>query len=304
MPFFSIVIPTYNRASFLAKGINSVLEQTINDWELIIIDDGSTDNTKEIVESYEDVRIKYIYQKNSERSTARNNGVKHSSGKWICFLDSDDYYLSNHLETLNNFISLNKEFNGLLLTGHILKKENHYTKHPLIDTQKNTSEILKEIWRKFILMNSVCVHHKIIEENIFNSQFRIWEDTHLWLRIAAQYPVVQLNQYTCVQEIHAESTVKAGMKSVSMKDVNQYITAINDLRLNYTTILKDKLTTNDFKEYIDSKYKMYLYQSRQNKQLNIALKIWMKSIYNNPSSYLLTELPKIFLNKLNIGISK
>ena len=76
-PFFSIIIPTYNRAHLISMAIDSVIAQTFENWELIIVDDGSTDNTKELVDNYcsIDKRIRYIYQENAERSAARNNGI-------------------------------------------------------------------------------------------------------------------------------------------------------------------------------------------------------------------------------------
>ena len=97
---FSIIIPTYNREKFLPKAIESVINQSHNNWELIIVDDGSTDNTKSLIEDYQkkENRIKYIFQENSERSVARNNGIKNAKGDWICFLDSDDLYHETHLE--------------------------------------------------------------------------------------------------------------------------------------------------------------------------------------------------------------
>ena len=109
--FYSIVLPTYNRADFIERAINSVLNQTFVDWELIIVDDGSTDDTKAIVDKYTqlDQRIKYYYQKNQERCIARNNGIDKASGDFICFLDSDDYFLEKHLELFyNTIISHNK----------------------------------------------------------------------------------------------------------------------------------------------------------------------------------------------------
>ena len=77
---FSIIIPTYNRAAFLPKAIESVLAQTCTDWELIVVDDGSIDNTREVVAQYNDKRITYIYQQNAERSAARNNGIQAYTG--------------------------------------------------------------------------------------------------------------------------------------------------------------------------------------------------------------------------------
>lgn len=95
MPKTSVIITTYNCASFLPMAIDSVLNQTFQNFELIIVDDGSTDNTKEIVSKYKqssDGRIKYLYQKNKGPSSARNTGLKAATGEYITFLDSDDYW--------------------------------------------------------------------------------------------------------------------------------------------------------------------------------------------------------------------
>ena len=104
MPFYSVIIPTYNRAKLISEAIKSVLEQTFKDWELIIVDDGSTDNTKETVQKFYDERIKYHYQENQERSAARNTGIDLATGDYLCFLDSDDYYLENHLQSFKKVI--------------------------------------------------------------------------------------------------------------------------------------------------------------------------------------------------------
>ncbi|MCC6457180.1 MAG: glycosyltransferase family 2 protein [Caldilineaceae bacterium] len=89
-PLFSITIPTYNRAHLLPRAITSVLEQTFSNFELILVDDGSTDNTEEVVKCFADPRIQYLYQSNAGGGTARNTGARHATGKYITFLDSDD----------------------------------------------------------------------------------------------------------------------------------------------------------------------------------------------------------------------
>lgn len=94
----SVIIPTYNRGYIIKRSIESVLTQTYSDFELIIVDDGSTDNTKEIVESYKDHRIKYVYQENSGACAARNKGISLAKGKFIAFHDSDDIWLPSKLE--------------------------------------------------------------------------------------------------------------------------------------------------------------------------------------------------------------
>jgi len=101
-PLFTVIIPAYNRQNFLKHSIESVLNQSFSSFELLIVDDGSTDQSSEVIKFYvaQDHRVRYLYQENKERGVARNLGIRSASGKWICFLDSDDVFLRSHLETL------------------------------------------------------------------------------------------------------------------------------------------------------------------------------------------------------------
>ncbi len=93
-PLISVIIPTYNRANFLGEAIESVLSQTYKNLEVIIIDDGSTDDTRQLIEKYTDKRIIYLYQEHGGTSAARNKGIQEAKGEYIAFLDSDDIWLS------------------------------------------------------------------------------------------------------------------------------------------------------------------------------------------------------------------
>ncbi|MBN7820221.1 glycosyltransferase family 2 protein [Bowmanella yangjiangensis] len=99
-PVFSVVIPAFNRSGTIEECVKSVQQQTLNNFEIIIVDDGSSDNTKDVVEKLceSDSRITYVYQDNGGGSKARNTGIKIAKGKYIAFLDSDDVFLSHHLE--------------------------------------------------------------------------------------------------------------------------------------------------------------------------------------------------------------
>ena len=101
----SIIMPTYNSSRWISDSIQSVLDQYYEQWELLIVDDGSTDNTKNIVKDFlNDKRIKYYYQENYGPATARNIGISKASGKYLAFLDSDDIWKPNKLELqLNHF---------------------------------------------------------------------------------------------------------------------------------------------------------------------------------------------------------
>lgn len=102
--FFSIIIPTFNREKLITRSITSILNQTFSDFEIIIVDDGSTDNTKAVVESLKDDRLKYFRTENFGVAHARNFGSKHSIGQYVGFLDSDDILKENHLQCAHDFI--------------------------------------------------------------------------------------------------------------------------------------------------------------------------------------------------------
>src|SRR6476661_7993594 len=95
---FSVIIPTYNRAQIVRDTIMTVLNQTYRDFEIIVVDDGSTDETQKTVDSITDNRLRYFYKTNEERSVARNFGADKANGEYLIFLDSDDRFEINHLQ--------------------------------------------------------------------------------------------------------------------------------------------------------------------------------------------------------------
>lgn len=129
----SIIMPSYNTGNYISKTIQSVIEQTYQNWELIIVDDCSTDNTDEVVALFTDERIRYLKnEKNSGAAFSRNIALKEAKGKWIAFLDSDDLWKSQKLEKQINFMNANNYFfsytnyeeidemgnkNGMIITG-------------------------------------------------------------------------------------------------------------------------------------------------------------------------------------------
>jgi len=96
----SVIIPAYNQGLYLKEAIQSVLDQTYPNFDLVIVDDGSTDDTAEVVHRFRDQRIRYIYQENRGLSAARNTGIQHSDGELLTFLDSDDLFFPDKLEVL------------------------------------------------------------------------------------------------------------------------------------------------------------------------------------------------------------
>jgi glycosyltransferase involved in cell wall biosynthesis len=294
-------MPTYNRAHLISKGIRSVLDQTEPDWELIIVDDGSTDNTQEIVKSFNDDRIHYIYQENSERSVARNNGVKNSKGDWICFLDSDDYYLPNHLEAFNKFIRSENQGACFLISGGYEERNGELVKKKLFNPTDAVHPAQFILQETIITPISVCIHRSCFNVHKFPEIFKksYWEDTHLWIRLALSYPFFQLNEFTNVLAEHPGRSVHS---KLTLTRVLDHVGMINDLYNEYKEFLVPVISKKNICDYIDRKYRMFLYQARQNKQFLVSLQIWWKAIKHKPSIYMVSELPKIFINQLGIGI--
>jgi glycosyltransferase involved in cell wall biosynthesis len=207
-PFFSIIIPTYNRGKLLPKAIESVLNQDCNDWELIVVDDGSTDNTKNIIEKLceNDQRIKYVYQDNQERSAARNKGIENSKGKYVCFLDSDDEYLPFHLATFQEEIKDKNLPRALFYSSLIIFKNGIDIGHP-IGILNNNESIFDYLFTEGIYPCRVCIERSILDEFKFRLDSVLVEDTILWLEIASKYPIFQIEKKTVLYYQHEENSV-------------------------------------------------------------------------------------------------
>ncbi|HNW96935.1 MAG TPA: glycosyltransferase family 2 protein [Bacteroidales bacterium] len=278
--FFSIILPTYNRSNFLGKAIESVLSQTFSNWELLIVDDGSTDNTKEVVDYFKDSRIQYFFQQNAERSAARNKGISNAKGNYISFLDSDDYMLPDFLEKLAKEIALKN--NPIAIFFSRVMVENQGLFKIQFDIFPETDSIIKYILSEFkvIQVSQAIIHRKIFENNLFDERFYLWEDTHLYLRLIAQYPYFNCNVNGVILVQHPNSTVVKGMNVVKKKDVEQYIFAVKDLRDNYWYLFEKYIQKKYFRNYINAKLNMYLYQARINKQFGLAVYILCKLLLN------------------------
>ncbi|MFT5280388.1 MAG: glycosyltransferase involved in cell wall biosynthesis [Bacteroidia bacterium] len=181
-PFFSIITPTYNRASFLEEMIASVTAQSFQNFEHIIVDDGSTDETEELVNGLieEHPKIVYIKQDNKGRSVARNVGIEHAKGEYVCFLDSDDQWSGSYLSELHDRAS-ESEF----LATRMVWVNGSTKKKTLRPIEGFTHSYPQRIIEQEIGMN-VCVRRTLFSGNLFNVALSINEDFELWTRIISK----------------------------------------------------------------------------------------------------------------------
>lgn len=211
-PLFSIILPSYNRSEMLKTAIESVMKQTVDNWELIVVDDGSTDPTKSVVESFKDERIRYVYQENQERSAARNNGIQLAQGQLICFLDSDDYYLPFHLETFQGHLpETQKKENLFLYSGFERMSEAPYQ-------PKNEFE---QLLLYPVSPPRVCVSKNLFSNEKFDPKLKLSEDTDLWLRIlTAQPQVIPIQKETIKIVEHEGRSIRGNEKIDYLKNVD------------------------------------------------------------------------------------
>ncbi|HCB30645.1 MAG TPA: family 2 glycosyl transferase [Acinetobacter lwoffii] len=193
-PLVSIVIPMYNRAHTISDAVNSVLAQTYNNYEIILVDDGSTDNTKEIISKYGD-GVVYVYQENSGPSAARNTGIRQAKGELIAFLDSDDVWREDKL-ACQVACFLDAPLVGIVASGHEIRNQNWELTQTTLLTEKEIGQIhRKDLYKNFFSTPSVIVRAKCFDEvGYFDETIRYAEDWDMWLRILQKYECYIINE--------------------------------------------------------------------------------------------------------------
>ncbi|HTF82497.1 MAG TPA: glycosyltransferase family 2 protein [Cytophagales bacterium] len=275
MIFFSIIMPTYNRAHFITHAIQSVLKQSFANWELIIVDDGSTDTTQQVLQEYlGDQRITYLYQSNQERSAARNQGIRMAKGKFICFLDSDDYYLSNHLDVLHQYIQIHMLGAAFLYTQPY--REHNKVRRLNVPFEKITNNGIYNILFEGLLdINSVCISKTCLEEDLFPEQFFLFEDNHLWLRILSKYPFYYIPTPTTVAVEHPQRTVNVTAQNLLSKE-KMYFDAVNHLISHYPYV---KVSSKEWNKFKALKKLTLAFEALHTKNIKFVYKFVFESIF-------------------------
>lgn len=207
-PLISVIIPTYNRALLLKRTVNSVLNQTLEDFELIIVDDGSTDNTKELVHDLmkKDSRVKYLWQENSGGpSEPRNLGIRNSNGDFISVLDSDDEILPEKLEKqINKFQSVPENI-GVIYCGFKYVSKNGKEKIKTI-TPKLKGHIFTKLLRGNFIGDVTPLVKKECFENsgVYDGSVSTGENWDIWIRISKNYEFDFVKDTLAIYHIHGE----------------------------------------------------------------------------------------------------
>lgn len=259
---FSVIIPLYNKAPYIAKAIESVLGQTYRDFEVIVIDDGSTDQSLEVAKTFENKSITIISQPNSGVSTARNNGVKLAKHPYICFLDADDWWHPTFLEEMKQLITDFPDA-GIYGSGYYIVKNGKERIAPIGVPQGFERGIIDycEVYAKTLCMpiwtGAVIVPKNIFdEEGGFKSQLKLGEDFDLWIRIILKHKAILVNKSLAYynQDVDVNNRGVAVHKTYS--PVNHFIFNLDYLYDNEKNNHRLKILLDKLRVYILLKYRM------------------------------------------------
>lgn len=200
-PFFSVIIPTHNRQNLLPIAVDSVLRQTFCDYELIIVDDGSTDNTKEKLSDFlSKEKIRYIYQPHSGVSKARNEGTKNSRGEYIAFLDSDDRFCQEKLAITYSYIKQHPDCK-IFHTEEIW-----YRRGELLEQKLYHKKPHGQVFRQAIKSCCISISTAVIKRDVFkkighfDEGLLACEDYDFWLRVSSKFLVYLIPLYLTIKE--------------------------------------------------------------------------------------------------------
>ncbi|MBN2562025.1 MAG: glycosyltransferase [Phycisphaerae bacterium] len=209
MPEFSILVPCYNHAQYIGEALESVMAQTFEDWEAVVVDDGSTDDSGSVIDSYarRDPRIRAIHKRNGGTASALNAGLQHARGTWICWLSADDRFepgkLAVHRAWIERFPAcrfFHTHFRIMAKSGR--GAEDPPLWRPVPDREWQVLEMLRGI---FIHGNTVCIHREAFRDGgSFNERLRLGQDYDMWLRLLSRHPAEFIPERTHVQRVHGE----------------------------------------------------------------------------------------------------
>lgn len=284
-PLFSVVIPTYNRAIKLKRAIESVLDQSYDNFEILVMDDGSTDDTSTVVASYDDSRITYIWDKNfGGPSRPRNRGVAIAKGEWVCFLDADDWWAKDKLQVC--FDAITEQVDFIYHDLEIVTDSPKPFRRKIMKCRQVKTPVLIDLLLKgnTILNSSVVVRRSLLNKigGIDESREMIAaEDYNTWLRIARltdqfKYLPRTLGYYL----IHSEGISQKDMSISTQSAIAEFIPLLSErqeflieAQLSYVKGRFNYLIGN----YPDAKKNLLV--ALRHGQPNISLKsLWMIAI--------------------------
>lgn len=216
---FSIVIPLYNKELSIKKTLISVLDQTFQAFEVVIVNDGSTDNSLTEALSIKDSRIRIIDKSNGGVSSARNHGIKHAKFEWICFLDADDLWKEDHLETINQMII---EFpNDFVFCTSFVRSNQNFPLQKDYTTLIINDYFKEAIKRHFFWTSITAINIKIFDYvGVFSENLSRGEDLELWARIGMKFRFIRSSKITAIYVQDSDNKLSFTKSAINKSIIN------------------------------------------------------------------------------------
>lgn len=231
-PVFTVVVPTYNQAQYLGHALDSLINQSFPLWEAVVVNDGSTDSTPEVMEEYfrKDKRIRCFHKENGGVATALNVGIKNSMGNWICWLSSDDLFEPDKLETHFKAINDYPEIKFFHSHWYLLLEETKQKIAPPLWLQIPPTEfqVTRFFWANYIHGNAIAVHRTVFDQvGLFNESLRQGQDFDMWLRISERFVSFYIDKRTCVTRIHKGQTTNSFVEGGVLDSTRSLVQFLN-----------------------------------------------------------------------------
>lgn len=251
----SVIIPTYNRKNFIIQAIESVINQTYKNLEIIVIDDGSSDNTKETLKDYIlNNKIKYFYKENSGVSNTRNYGIEKSTGSFLAFLDSDDFWKHDKIEKQINLFKSNDKL-GLVHTCYTTLLDNQeITKHPDNPNYYQGKVFEKMIQFNMVATSTVVIKKECIEKSgLFFQEYSPCEDYDLWIKISKYYEFAYLNEALAFYRENSTNNISKNLDKFEKGAISIFDKNWNEIKDTEQLKLKNKAYSR-FYSYLSTFY--------------------------------------------------
>lgn len=299
MPFFSVIIPLYNKESYIEKTLGCVLNQSFSDFEVIIVDDGSSDGSASIVRQINDGRIKLFHQENQGVSAARNKGMELAEGDYFCFLDADDEWTDNYLENIFQTILKFPEA-GMYCSRYKTKIANgKFTYCNFIGIAEDYEGFVDDFFGSSIVNRVALTSAVTINKNVFLSlggfdkEISSGQDLDYWVRIALKYSVVINKEITMVYNFLQNNI------SLSRTEITRKSLPIFD------KFSKEEKNNPSLKKFLDMyrvEYALHFHIFGENEKKNYYLKEVRESNFPKKIKFFLS-MPSFFL-KLALFIKR
>ncbi|PKL51073.1 MAG: hypothetical protein CVV39_00575 [Planctomycetes bacterium HGW-Planctomycetes-1] len=287
----SVIIPTYNRGYVVHRAINSIINQNFSDFEIIAVDDGSTDETRKVVDSFRDNRIRYIYKSNGGVSSARNAGMAQAQGKYIAFLDSDDTWPADFLKIMLENLEQNRDFGLAYAATKVNDSEDDKTNRPYYTERYVSGAITKELFKNsFIWPMAVLIRRDILKDFWFDETLRNSDDNDAFLRLSVRTKFLFVPDIVVTRYSSPDAHSKASLITGSCNRARS-------LERFYFKLGGDKLVSRKAAfSKISRVYRRAAKRHRKGGYRNAAVKLYKKAVSYQPFDIrLYIGLTKVFL---------